>query len=197
MNNNIHFLFSTPIYTNSIRGQELENVQSEIQGIIKNFNFQDPWNNQRIGISGGDFTDNPLANLKNFKNSLSSIVGSYLKSLSEDQFISYSMEESWITKSVKYSYGHIHNHGDYDISGVYYFKTNGEDGNLFFENPVSESIASKIGRKNILKSTISYTPEVGKFILFPSWLKHGVDTNTTDNERISLSFNLRLLDGTV
>lgn len=197
MDNNLHFLFPTPIYADSILGDQLAIVQDEIKNVVDNYQFQDPWNNERIKISGGNFTDNPLVNLDQFKLSLSDMVGRYLKTIGEKDYVSYSMEESWITKSIKHSYGHIHNHGDYDISGVYYYKTNTMDGNLFFENPVTECIASKIGRKTLLKQTISYQPEVGKFILFPSWLKHGVDTNTTDNERISLSFNLRLINETV
>ena len=27
-------------------------------------------------------------------------------------------------------------------------------------------------------------------MMFPGWLKHGVYTNTTDNTRISISFNI-------
>jgi uncharacterized protein (TIGR02466 family) len=189
-----YLLFPTPIYIDSISGNQLTVVQNEIKNVVNNYQFDDPWNNERIKISGGNFTDNQLVNLDQFKLSLSDMVGKYLKMIDEKDYVSYSMEESWITKSTKYSYAHIHNHSNFDISGVYYYKTNTMDGNLFFENPITECIASKIGRKKFLKDTISYQPEVGKFILFPSWLKHGVDTNTTDNERISLSFNLRLLN---
>ena len=197
MDNNLHFLFPTPIYTEVISGETLSSVQSEIKEIIQSYDFEDPWKNERIKISGGDFAINPLIKLQKFNFVLSGLVGNYLSKLNQQDQSSYIMEQSWITKSIKHSYGHIHNHGDYDISGVYYYKTNTLDGNIFFENPISVSIASKVGSNNILKQTISYQPEIGKFILFPSWLKHGVDTNTTDNERISLSFNLRLLDGTV
>ena len=189
---NTHFLFSTPIYINSIKGQELENVQFEIQENLNLLQFEDPWNNERIKISDKFFAKNHARNLKNFNNCLSVFVGDYLKSLNEELYNTYEMKESWLTKSTKGNYGHIHTHGSFDISGVYYFKTNENDGNIFFENPVDVSIASKIGRNNILRQSFSYTPQIGKFILFPSWLRHGVDTNTTDNERISVSFNLSL-----
>jgi uncharacterized protein (TIGR02466 family) len=194
MNTNINFLFPTPIYINKIVGDELLKVQNEIQSVITSFDFKDPWNNQRIGISDGNFKDNPLINFKNFNKSLNIMINDYLKSLGENQPISYTMKESWITKSIKNCYAHIHNHGNCDVSGVYYFKTNKNDGNIFFENPITESIASKVAKKTYLKPTISCVPEVGKFILFPSWLKHGVDTNITDNIRISLSFNLLFND---
>jgi ectoine hydroxylase-related dioxygenase (phytanoyl-CoA dioxygenase family) len=37
---------------------------------------------------------------------------------------------------------------------------------------------------------LAITPEVGKMVLFPSFLKHGVQTNKSNQNRISLAFNL-------
>ena len=34
-------------------------------------------------------------------------------------------------------------------------------------------------------------PTEGELILFPGWLDHGVQTNDTDDERVSVSFNIR------
>ena len=39
-------------------------------------------------------------------------------------------------------------------------------------------------------STWSYPPQEGRLILFPAWLSHGVRENETDEDRISISFNL-------
>jgi uncharacterized protein (TIGR02466 family) len=36
-------------------------------------------------------------------------------------------------------------------------------------------------------------PEVGKLIIFPSWLDHGVNPNLSDTDRISMSFNINLM----
>ncbi len=38
----------------------------------------------------------------------------------------------------------------------------------------------------------SVAPEAGKLLMFPSWLEHGVPQNTTDEERISMSFNFEM-----
>ena len=35
-----------------------------------------------------------------------------------------------------------------------------------------------------------HEPMEGKLIIFPGWLLHGVRQNSTDNTRISLSFNI-------
>ena len=37
---------------------------------------------------------------------------------------------------------------------------------------------------------LAITPEVGKMVLFPSFLKHGVQINKSNQNRISLAFNL-------
>ena len=88
----------------------------------------------------------------------------------------------------KGNYAHIHKHGFSDISGVYYYRTNGSDGDIFFETPVTETGCSKFWMNHSL--TFSIPPEKGLILLFPGWLSHGVRTNTTDNQRISLSFNI-------
>jgi uncharacterized protein (TIGR02466 family) len=36
---------------------------------------------------------------------------------------------------------------------------------------------------------IAHTADPGLLLIFPSWLKHGVEPNLSDQERISVSFN--------
>lgn len=94
---------------------------------------------------------------------------------------------SWITSNDKGEYPPFHNHLNADISGVYYYQTNGEDGNIFFVTPtlaMTNSVFSKLADNFHVK------PEVGKLLLFPGWLQHGVATNTSNNNRKSLAFNI-------
>ena len=96
--------------------------------------------------------------------------------------------DSWLSKFGKGNYAHIHHHGITDISGVYYYKTNGNDGKIFFETPNpfldTQLCYLRYGE------TWEHKPQEGKILLFPGWLRHGVRTNETDNTRISLSFNI-------
>ena len=39
---------------------------------------------------------------------------------------------------------------------------------------------------------VEYPPKEGLFLLFPSWLFHGVRSNDTKDNRISISFNVTL-----
>jgi uncharacterized protein (TIGR02466 family) len=88
-------------------------------------------------------------------------------------------------------FSHPHDHGSFDISGVYYVDTTGEDGNLYFLNPNKMMKCSKITEN--YEQMHFFKPEVGRLFLFPSWLDHGVSENKTKSDRISLSFNIKVL----
>jgi hypothetical protein len=71
----------------------------------------------------------------------------------------------------------IHDHAKYaSISGVVYLQCNSDCGDLFF---IKEG-----------QDDLTITPEVGKMVLFPSFLRHGVQINKSNQNRISLAFNL-------
>jgi uncharacterized protein (TIGR02466 family) len=96
----------------------------------------------------------------------------------------------WITKSSPGDYATVHAHGTSDISGCYYAITNGEDGNIFFDNP-----NLLVHSWNIITDGVEpkeLVPKVGMVVMFPGWLRHGVTKNTSSHDRYSISFNIRL-----
>jgi uncharacterized protein (TIGR02466 family) len=100
------------------------------------------------------------------------------------------MIESWINFYNKNDYQFDHEHTG-DISGVYYYQTNANDGNIVFSNP---NVSTKLQRfpSNSFSKSIYYKPRIGKIVLFPSWLTHRVEPNKTDDTRISIAFNLKI-----
>jgi ectoine hydroxylase-related dioxygenase (phytanoyl-CoA dioxygenase family) len=40
---------------------------------------------------------------------------------------------------------------------------------------------------------MSFQPKIGKLIMFPGYLPHGVERNGTTDDRISISFNVKLM----
>lgn len=98
---------------------------------------------------------------------------------------------SWFTKNEPGDYLQIHHHNDVDITGTYYFKSSGEDGEFFFESPV---IAAPHSLCYSSQHTRIYSqPKTGKLILFPGWINHGVLKNTSNDDRIGLSFNISFM----
>jgi hypothetical protein len=57
--------------------------------------------------------------------------------------------------------------------------------------PVSGMIQFTYGESaNLRNDTLTFKPEVGQFLIFPSWLKHSVYPFYCDGERRSMSFNV-------
>ena len=92
----------------------------------------------------------------------------------------------------------VHIHDDSFISGVFYVKAKPGQGNINFYKDYNTDyiIASQAPIKyyNHLNSgAMSYEPLTGRLILFPGHLPHGVENNELDEDRISISFNVRIL----
>jgi uncharacterized protein (TIGR02466 family) len=101
------------------------------------------------------------------------------------------IKESWINYSKKYQHQNKHDHFEENtLSGVYYLKTSGSDGNIKFYPPSACMRYDKKITTEVTHSSIEYKPQEGKIILFPSWVEHSVLPNMTESTRISVSFNL-------
>ena len=188
----IENLFPTPIYYDFVSDNEA--IKYHIDKIIDkvDFNMMKEWGDTHY-IST-DFRSNPNVlkeyGLVKLSKEIDKHLGNYCSALNLEKR-KYSMI-SWFTKFKKGNYGHVHHHSDTDLSGVYYYKTNGDDGDLFFQPPNPHLDTSKC-YKNISDSWV-HKPMEGKIIIFPGWIRHGIKTNSTDNIRMSLSFNIKFED---
>ena len=183
--------FPTPIYNTKIRGSVFDEVQEEIGDSLSkvDFKFNDGFGETHF-LSDPTFLENYIE--KHSLDSLSSVikqnVQKYMIAIGYTQELKYRIASSWVALFKPGNYGHVHDHGITDISGVYYHKTNGKDGKIFFESPNNNLVSSV--PFNHLSHPITYDPEEGALLLFPGWLKHGIKKNKTDETRISLSFNI-------
>ena len=109
------------------------------------------------------------------------------------------LKNTWININQKYNSNQIHTHSNSILSGVYYIKTPEKCGNIQFWHPAGDLIdrdwhfilESNFNAYNTYNSTQWWLPpEEGMLYIFPSWLKHSVDPNMSDKERISISFNV-------
>ena len=104
------------------------------------------------------------------------------------------ISQSWIVSQYKGEYNPWHQHSGH-LSSVIYLKLP-KGMREFFDKeskdhyPIGGSIQFMFGEKQTLRSdTLTFRPEVGKMIVFPSWLKHSVFPFDVDGERRSMSFN--------
>ena len=188
----IENLYSTPILVKVLDNHKDINYEIDREIETVNWHTNEKWNTKshRLNnISTSDFSDDIISSKNLF--SLSDTIHECLKEYCNDidfEMTDYS-RSSWILKLNTGHLSHSHNHAPTDISGVYYYKTTGNDGHLFFESPNNYFETSKCFKKKYGQRFLQQ-PEVGKIILFPGWLRHGVFLNSTDNERVSISFNI-------
>jgi len=194
------YWFPTPIYYNMIHN--VEEVQKELFQIMENISFHKSvasgWDKNTGSFSDGyNENENFLEKYKPllFLNELQKNLALYFEDLKFCPIkcnVDIIIKESWLTKLKKNEYHHQHLHPNSELSGVYYVKANCNHGNLSFTPPSLALDASRVfaGRTN----NVDYKPEVGKLILWPSLVEHHVVSNQTDEDRISLSFNIVLRD---
>ena len=184
----IRDLFATPVYCDQIG--DFEKVQSEIGNCIDNLDFEmnEYWGKTHY-LSKNMFNEHLFDkyNLNALTKQIDYHLREYVKGANLPMK-EYSYDSSWVSMFKQGNYGHIHHHCAVDIAGVYYYKTNGEDGNIFFECPVP-NMETSMGFIP-LADRVNFRPIEGRLLLFPGWLKHGIETNETKDTRISLSFNI-------
>ena len=195
----IENLFATPIYYDFLRGHD--DIKDRIDNFINEVEFTmniKGWGNTHYistKFKNGAGT-NIIKELKLhiLEKEIDDHIQQYCDEMNMDRTFLETFEKpdykmlSWFSKFEKGNYAHIHDHGDADISGVYYYKTNNVDGDLFFISPNPHLDTSHSYQR--YGEPWVHKPQEGKILLFPGWLKHGVRTNSTDSTRISLSFNI-------
>ena len=98
--------------------------------------------------------------------------------------------QSWLNKNGKGEYHAEHMHPNSMFSGVWYPKIDETMPPIKFVNSIKRDISITPLNYNQFNSTSFEIPmKSGELIIFPSNLLHSVAPNTSNNERISLSFN--------
>jgi len=131
---------------------------------------------------------------------------STIKTPLEDYVSSYQLADSyeatisgvWFNINSKHHYNTTHVHPGCQFTGSYYIQAAKNCGTVVLEHPLWSKqmdvfYKSKFSIYNQYTSNI-YTHEcqVGDLLLFPAWLPHHVQTNKSDKDRISISFNINV-----
>ena len=192
----LYHMFPTPVFV--CRCNNTEDIQKELEVSYRKsvFGYKKEFG-MTHQLSDTSFDGNVIIkdNLKKLERAIYFHLRNYLEFAEFENNSNYvpnmrcQIQQSWWSKFGYRDYAHVHNHGKFDIAGVYYFKVaSSGEGNIYFNSPVPCSSTSfpfnHYGRVQ------SQEAEVGKMILFPGYLDHGVLTNETKSDRVSLSFNI-------
>lgn len=117
-----------------------------------------------------------------------------LKEFEFDDELNINLENFWINVNNKGDYNIPHVHPNSLFSGIYYVNAEKDMGKIVFMNPIMAHpycINSRmIKNYNTFNSAEwSIMPNTGLLVIFPSWLLHYVETNRTEENRISIAFN--------
>ena len=109
--------------------------------------------------------------------------------------------EGWKNINAPGDFNVKHDHPRSNLSGVLWIKTPKNSGNLVFTSPQLFNKFQELYNytdkfKYDTKSYMTYyfTPTEGRILLFPSSLEHEVEENKSDEDRISYSFNIKLIN---
>jgi hypothetical protein len=109
------------------------------------------------------------------------------------------LSHSWVVSQYAGDFNPMHHHNG-DFSGGIYLKVpegmNDEWEEDFQDHyPARGLIEYSFGENQSFRSdNLKFKPEVGKFLVFPSWLKHLVYPFSVEGERRMMSFNATLIN---
>ena len=109
---------------------------------------------------------------------------------------------AWININKPGAYNIKHDHPDSNLAGVLWIKCPKDCGNIVFDNPTAfqsytemVSYNPEFNEKFKLHPAYYFPPTEGRILVFPSHLLHKVGENNSNEDRISVSFNLKLNNG--
>lgn len=184
-----------PVLIYHSTANNVDTIQADFKQVfdqlVANNKFQRREPNQHR-ISDTSFSGNMITEfqLDAFEKEVLLQAEQYLKMIGWDTTnISLKITESWMTLTNQGEFAPKHEHGASDISGVYYVDTAETDGQLYFASPTKQCQSSLLFAAT--HPIMSIPPADNMVILFPGWLEHGISTQKTTGDRISVSFNIK------
>ena len=114
--------------------------------------------------------------------------------------MTYMKVEGWTNINKPGDYNKLHDHPVSELSGVLWIKTPKESGDIRFVHPEIfnkfqelDSYTEDFKYNSNSYMTYYFHPKEGKLLIFPSSLEHEVEKNKSSEDRISYSFNIRLI----
>ena len=187
-------IFPVPINTFDVNG--FEKIQNDLIDYAYGLKNKEP---KGVLISNRGGWQSPCFLLNNENDILQSFL---IDCLGEFPPIKKSVDlivSAWVNINPPNSFNTKHCHPDSNLSGVLWIKSQKDCGNIVFQSPFHfqtykevESYTEDFKNKNKYFHTYFFNPIEGRMIVFPSHLEHQVKPNESKEDRISVSFNIRL-----
>ena len=184
-------MFPTLVWQLQLKADLREAMEARILAALEGIRRDLP----RLAPSQGWQSEQTLHNREEFRD-LVACVNHAAKGILHFLRIGYDDFEitgCWANVLAKGAAHKAHSHPNNFLSGVYYVRTHPGTDTINFHDP-----RSQVGviRPPVEELTAENTDQVvvrvkdGTLLVFPSYLQHSVDANTSEEERISISFNI-------
>ena len=191
-----NLLFPTPVWTMQL--DNYKNVNEEMYNFIKSNQEKDEIGINKSNVKGWHSKDFNL-NDKEPQNFISFILPAIEKVMIdmnwEKEKQTAKINNMWAIINTGGSANLRHQHGNSTISGAYYVRAPKNSGDIVFYDPRPAPVYShpNVVNPNLLNAQINgVSPKEGALVLFPSYLDHSVNENLSSQERIVISFNIRI-----
>ncbi len=193
-----------PLFPLIAHGLEIEDFKKDKKKLLKFVYNEEKKDNDGLELSnaGGWHSNN---NYHEHDNLLRDLLSKYVQSFFGNRNVFNSeinphLIGLWMNINRKGDYNKSHIHPDSHLSGVFWIKCPPDSGHLTFQSPHYFSQYNEVTSytKEFRDQTISHPTynvfsEEGRMIIFPSSLYHHVEPNKSDEDRISVSFNINLV----
>lgn len=194
--NKPNLLFPTPVWT--LQLDNYKNINEQMYNYIKSKQINDEIGINKSNVKGWHSNDFDL-NDKEPQNFITFILPSIEKVMVdmnwEKQKQIAKINNMWAIVNIGGSTNLRHQHGNSTISGAYYIRAPLNSGDIVFYDPRPAPVYShpNVVAPNFLNAQVNgITPKEGALVLFPSYLDHSVNENLSNEERIVISFNIKI-----
>ncbi len=175
--------------------EDRERFNAELLTQARQLRERDPQGVSKTN-QGGWQSNNNLQDLPEF-DAMNTRIIQACQRIAESQHFAQGLNfyhQAWVNMSPPGASNQVHFHANCHFSGVYYLSLKApECGSIYFRDP---RVASRMmpypatQQTGFTASEVRMPPEEGRLYIFPGWLEHGVEVNQSQQDRISISFNV-------
>ena len=194
--NKPNLLFPTPVWT--IQLENYKSVNELMYRYIKTQQENDEIGINKSNVKGWHSQDFDLNNndIQKFINFILPGIEQVISDMDwEKSKQTAKINNMWAIINTGGSGNLRHQHGNSTISGAYYVRAPVNSGDIVFYDPRPAPVYShpNVVNANLLNAQVNgISPKEGALVLFPSYLDHSVNENKSSEERIVISFNIRI-----
>jgi len=194
------YLFPTQVVSGTIKN--FDNFKQDLIDWIYKYKASDPGISKISNKKGWQSLSKEVFTDKGFEPFKDNLIPCITELTNEFRVVrQMDLVQMWLNVNGPFSYNVSHRHPGSDLAGVLWIKQTPESGRFVFDNMdvgYRDAMLLNATDREYLeekKMPPEYVPKYsdGTMIIFPANLTHRVEINETTEDRISLSFNIKIM----